>query len=63
MPRTSLLLFPNRETEFWLTEQVFAMGDHITRDGQTWIVTSVSNFNSDGKGADGHAASRDESQS
>lgn len=49
MPRTLSLLFPNGETQFWLTEQLFDVGDKISRDGQTWIVTSLGNFNRDGK--------------
>ena len=42
-------MFPDGETEFWLTEQLFEAGDKITRNGQTWIVTSLGNFNRDGK--------------
>jgi hypothetical protein len=42
-------LFPNGDTQFWLTEQLFVVGDKLTRDGQTWIVTSLGNFNRDGK--------------
>ena len=49
MPRTLSLLFPNGETQFWLTQQLFDVGDEITRDGQTWIVASLGNFNRDGK--------------
>ncbi len=49
MPRTLSLLFPNGETQFWFTEQTFVVGDKITRDGQTWIVTSLGNFNRDEK--------------
>jgi len=49
MPRTLSLFFPNGETQFWLTEQLFDVGDEITRDGQTWIVASLGNFNRDGK--------------
>jgi hypothetical protein len=49
MPRTPSLLFPNGETQFWLTEQVFEVGDRIVRDGQTWVMTSLGNFNRDGK--------------
>ena len=49
MPRTLSLLFPNRETQIWLTEQMFEVGDRFTRDGQTWVVTSLGNFNRDGK--------------
>jgi hypothetical protein len=49
MPRTLSLLFPNGETQFWLTEQLFDVGDKITHGSQTWIVTSLGNFNRDGK--------------
>jgi len=49
VPRTLSLLFPNGETHFWVTEQLFEVGDTITRDGQTWVVTSLGNFNRDGK--------------
>lgn len=48
-PRMLSLLFPDGQTQFWLTETVFAVGDKITRDRQTWIVTSLGNFNRDGK--------------
>jgi hypothetical protein len=49
MPRTLSLLFPDGDTEFWLTEQLFDVGDKITRGDKTWIVTSLGNFNRDGK--------------
>ena len=49
MPRTLSLLLPNGETQFWLTERLFEVGDRITRDGQTWVITSLGNFNRDGK--------------
>ena len=49
MPRTLSLLFPNGGTEFWLTEQLFDVGDKITRNGETWVITSLGNFNRDGK--------------
>ena len=49
MPRTLSLLYPDGETEFWLTEQLFDVGDKITRNGQSLIVTSLGNFNRDGK--------------
>jgi hypothetical protein len=49
MPRTLSLLFPNGDTQFWLTERLFDVGDKVTHDGQTWIVTSVGNLNRDGK--------------
>lgn len=49
MPRTLSLLFPKGETQFWHTETSFTVGDKITRDGQTWVITSLGNFNRDGK--------------
>ena len=49
MPRTLSLLFPNGNTEFWLTEKLFEVGDKITYGGDSWIVTSLGNFNRDGK--------------
>lgn len=49
MPRTLSLLFPNGGTQFWLTEQMFEVGDRITRDGQTRVITGLGNFNRDGK--------------
>ena len=49
VPRTLSLLFPDGKTEFWLTEQTFAVGDKITRNGQTWVVAELGNFNRDGK--------------
>ena len=49
MPRTLSLLFPNGTTEFWLTEKLFEVGDKITYGGDSWIVTSLGNFNRDGK--------------
>jgi hypothetical protein len=42
-------MFPNGETQFWLTEQMFEVADRITRDCQTWVITSLGNFNRDGK--------------
>jgi hypothetical protein len=49
MPRTLSLLFPNGHTEFWLTERTFEVGEKITRNGRTWVITSLGNFNRDGK--------------
>jgi hypothetical protein len=49
MPRTLSLLYPDGEAEFWLTDKLFDVGDKITRNGQTWVVTSLGNFNRDGK--------------
>jgi hypothetical protein len=49
MPRTLSLLYPDGETEFWLTDKLFDVGDKITRNGETWVITSLGNFNRDGK--------------
>ena len=35
--------------ELWLTEHLFEVGDKLTRNGQTWTITSLGNFNRDGK--------------
>jgi hypothetical protein len=48
MPRTLSLLYPGGETEFWLTDKLFDVADTIKRNGQTWVVTSLGNFNRDG---------------
>jgi hypothetical protein len=48
-PRILSLLFPDGDTQFWHTNELFTVGDKITRDGQTWIITSLGNFNRDGK--------------
>jgi hypothetical protein len=62
VPRTLSLLFPNGETQFWLTEQSFEVGDRITRDGQTWVITSLGNFNRDGKALAATLRADDDSQ-
>ena len=49
MHRMLSLLFPNGDTEFWRTDLLFTVGDKITHGGQTWVVTSLGNFNRDGK--------------
>ncbi len=48
-PRTLAILFPDGQTQFWLTKRVFAIGDKLNRDGKTWIVTSLGNFDRNGK--------------
>ena len=48
-PRTLAILFPDGQTQFWLTKRVFAIGDKLNRDGKTWIVTSLGNFGRNGK--------------
>ena len=49
LPRTLAMLFPDGETQFWLTNKEFVVGDKLTHNGGTWIVTSAGNFNRDGK--------------
>jgi hypothetical protein len=39
--RTVAVRLPNGETEYWLTDQVFAAGDRYKRNGHTWEVTDV----------------------
>jgi hypothetical protein len=48
-PRTLAMLFPDGETQFWRTDEEFAVGDKLARSGRTWIVTSAGNFARDGK--------------
>jgi len=48
-PRTLAILFPDGQTQFWLTKRVFAIGDKLNRDGKTWIVTSLGNFDRNSK--------------
>jgi hypothetical protein len=43
------LLYPDGKTEFWLTDKLFDVGDKIAYGGQSLIVTSLGNFNRDGK--------------
>lgn len=47
-PRTLAILFPDGETQFWLTERLFLEGDKLDHAGHTWIVTSVGNHDRDG---------------
>ena len=48
-PRTLAMLFPDGETKFWLTNEEFVVGDRLTHNGATWIVTSIGNLGMDGK--------------
>ena len=43
------MLFPDGGTRFWLTKEEFVVGDKLPREGETWIVTSVGNFDRHGK--------------
>ena len=49
MPRQLAILFPNAPTEYWLTTRVFNVGDRIERNGNGWVVTSITT-------PDGHKA-------
>jgi hypothetical protein len=62
-PRLLSLLFPDGGTQFWFTDELFAVGDRIIRDGQAWIVTSLGNFNRDGKALAVTLRAEDELQS
>lgn len=39
--RTVVIYFPNGETEYWLTEREFSVGQTIERNGRVWIITDV----------------------
>jgi hypothetical protein len=39
--RTIVVRYPDGRTQFWLTEETFAEGKELRRNGQTWIVQSV----------------------
>jgi hypothetical protein len=39
--RTVAVRLPNGETEYWLTDQVFAAGDRYERNGRAWEVADV----------------------
>ena len=41
--------FPDEEPRFWRTQEEFVVGDKLTRNGATWIVTNAGNFAMDGK--------------
>jgi hypothetical protein len=41
MPRQLAILFPDGRTEYWLTAQVFKVGDRLARSGTSWVVTSI----------------------
>ena len=49
MPRTLSLRFPEGDTEFWLTEQAFAVGDTLIHNARVWMVTGLGDFNKAGK--------------
>jgi hypothetical protein len=48
-PRTFTILFPDAEVQYGFTDRIFVVGDHLKRDGVTWIVTSVGESGGNGK--------------
>jgi hypothetical protein len=42
MPRALTIFFPGaRAVEYWYTALVFKVGDSLERNGESWIVTSI----------------------
>jgi hypothetical protein len=39
--RTVVVRFPGGNTEYWLTDQVFAAGDPLRRSDGAWVVAEV----------------------
>jgi hypothetical protein len=39
--RTVVICFPDGETQYWLTDQVFSPGDTLRRNGRAWFVSDV----------------------
>ena len=48
-PRTLTIFLPDAEVQYWFTDRVFVVGEHLKRDGVTWIVTNVSASDGGGK--------------
>jgi hypothetical protein len=49
VPRQLTIFFPDGRTEYWLTAQMFVVGDRLDRNGRAWVVTSITS-------PDGHAS-------
>ncbi|HKY25728.1 MAG TPA: hypothetical protein VJM07_11255 [Gaiella sp.] len=59
MPRQLTIFFPDGRTEYWLTAQVFVVGDRLDRNGGAWVITSITSPNgqeSDTQDGDGRHA-------
>ena len=39
--RTVVISFPDGQSQYWLTDQLFAAGDTIQRNGNAWVVADV----------------------
>lgn len=46
--RTVTVRFPGGEREYWLTDQVFAVGDTVRGKGRSWVVSGVEQENENG---------------
>ncbi len=49
MPRTLTITYPDGHREFWLTDQVYEIGDLLDRAAGSWVVLSVGELNDAGK--------------
>jgi hypothetical protein len=39
--RTVFVCYPDGHKQFWLTEETFAEGEELRRNGHSWVVQSV----------------------
>jgi len=49
VPRTLTIYYPDGRREYWLTDQVFEVGDLLERAAGSWFVESVDDPNEAGK--------------
>ena len=47
--RTLALRFPEGDTQYWLTDRVFAVGETIERYGRTFVVSDVASTRETGR--------------
>jgi hypothetical protein len=47
--RTVALRFPEGETQYWLTDKVFSVGETIQRDGRIYVVREVASTRETGR--------------
>ena len=48
-PRTLTIFFPDAGVQYWFTDRIFVVGDHLKRDSVTWIVTSIGDLRGNAK--------------
>jgi len=48
VPRTLTIYYPDGRREYWLTDQVFEVGDLLERAAGSWFVESVDDPNEAG---------------